>query len=141
MSASADEFITLVRDNLSPLVHAERTVNADFKSSRGYSTRSGQSSVAIHFYNLPTARVKEKRGGGAEAENNRMMFWIHGFEADSSTPVAKVKAELSVNGIGRPGNWAPSMRAKTAAPEKVALYVADFINEIAEAFAPNFTHE
>jgi len=141
MSASADDFITILRESLSQLVHAERTVNASFKSSRGFTTRPGQSSIAVQFYNLPTPRVQERRGGGAEAENNRMMFWVHGFDEDSSTPVAKVKVEQSVSSIGQSGRWAPKMRSKSGSPDKIAAYVADYVNGIAEQFEPNYTHD
>jgi hypothetical protein len=141
LSASADDFITILRESLSPLVHAERTVYADFKSSRGFTTRPGQSSVTVQFYNLPESRVRQRRGGGAEAENNRAMFWIHGFDEDSATPVAKVKVEHSVNSIGRPDHWAPKRKGKSGSPDKIATYVAEYINEIAEQFEPNLTHE
>ena len=141
MSASTNDFITILQESLSQLVHAERTVYANFKSSRGFTTRPGQSSVAVQFYNLPESRVRQRRGGGAEAENNRMMFWIHGFDEDSQIPVAKVKVEQSVNGIESPGRRAPNMRSKSGSPDKIAAYVAEYINEIAEQFEPNYTHE
>ena len=141
MAASADEFVTLLQSYLSPLVHSDRCVNASFKSSKGFTNRPGQSMLAINFYNLPSARVKERRGGGAEAENNRMLFMVHGFDEDSASPVVKVKLEQSGNGIGSSGNWAPKMRAKSGEPDKVAAYLANYINEIAGMFFPNFTHE
>jgi len=141
MSASADDFITILTEELSPLVHAGRTVNASFKSSRGFTTRPNESSVAIQFYNLPRPRVEQRRGGGAEAENNRMMFWVHGFNEESSTPAAKVKVEQSVNNIGQMGRWAPKMRSRSGSPDKIAAYVADYVNQVAEQFEPNFTHD
>ena len=38
------------------------------------------------------------------------------------------------------GRWAPKMRGKSGSPDKIAAYVADYINQIAEQFEPNFTH-
>jgi hypothetical protein len=142
VSYSADDFVSILTDGLSPLVQGgERHVRIDFKSSRGFTSRPGASMIAINFFNLPTARVKERRGGGAEAENNRMLFMVNGFDEDSATPVAKVKLEQSVSSIGHHGNWAPKMRAKSGSPDKVAIYLANYINEIASMFPPNFTHE
>jgi len=146
--ASADEFVTALQGYLSPLVHSDRHVNANFKSSKGFTSHPGQSRLAINFYNLPTSRVKERRGGGAEAENNRALFMVHGFETDSKIPVAKVKLEQLVNVIGSPDRWAPNMRrwapnmrAKSGDPLTVAKYLANYINDVASTFPPQFSHE
>lgn len=131
----ADQFIEL-------LVYNERTVSARF--SPGFAPGPGRGSVFVDFVNLPISRVKERRGGGAESENNRSTFWIHGFDSSSSNPVEKVRVEQSKNGIyqGSPtqGVRAPNLRAKAATPEKIASYLADYINAVAEKFAPSYTH-
>jgi hypothetical protein len=80
---NAHDFTAALDRNLSPLVHNERTLIARFSSSRGFTSRPFQSSVYINFINLPEERHRQKRGGGAESENNRMMFAIHGFGLSS----------------------------------------------------------
>jgi hypothetical protein len=141
MELNAHDFTTLLREKLSPLVDNERTVYAGFVSAKGFTTRPNQSSIHVKFYNLPEARLKERRGGGAEAENNRVLLHVHGFCDDMNAPVAKVKVELLVNNIGSRDNYAPALRAKTASPDRVAEYIADYINEIAQKYEPNFTHD
>ena len=134
---SANEFLRLLDANLSPLVDRERTVIAAFKSSKGFTNRPGSSHIAVHFINLPRERHQQRRGGGAESENNRMLFWISGFNEDPSDPVDRIKIAQSVNSI----QGAKSMRAKTASPDKIAIYLAKYINETAESVPPNLTHE
>lgn len=85
---NATEFTQALESELSPLVRDQRTVTARFRSSRGFTSRPHQSLMFVNFYNLPEARHHEKRGGGAESENNRMMFMISGFDE-----VNKVAAE------------------------------------------------
>jgi hypothetical protein len=133
----ATEFLDILNSNLSPLVDRERTVIATFKSSKDFTALPGRSSIAVNFINLPQERHKERRGGGAESENNRMLFWISGFNEDPSDPVDRIKIEQSVNSIRGSRN----MRAKTASPDKIALYLAKYINEIAESVPPNLTHD
>jgi len=135
---SANEFMGLLDSHLSPLVDGERTVLARFSSSKGFTNRPGQSNVFVNFINLPEDRHSERRGGGAESENNRMLFVIHGFDEDASTPVASVKIIQSVNSLGR---GVKDMRAKSGSPDKIAMYLAKYLNEIAEAVPPNLTHD
>ena len=134
---NANEFLDLLNANLSPLVDGERTVIAAFKSSKGFTNRPGSSNIAVNFINLPRERHQQRRGGGAESENNRMLFWISGFNEDPSDPVDKIKIEQSVNSI----RGARNLRAKTASPDKIAIYLAKYINEIAESVPPNLTHD
>jgi len=134
---NANEFLEILNSSLSPLVDRERTVIADFKSSKGFTDRPGSSNVYVNFINLPQERHRQRRGGGAESENNRMLFWISGFNEDSSDPVDRIKIEQSVNNISGSKN----MRAKTASPDKIALYLARYLNETAGSVAPNLTHE
>ena len=134
---NANEFLEILNSSLSPLVDRERTVIADFKSSKGFTDRPGSSNVYVNFINLPQERHRQRRGGGAESENNRMLFWISGFNEDSSDPVDRIKIEQSVNNISGSKN----MRAKTASPDKIALYLARYLIETAGSVAPNLTHE
>lgn len=143
---NAAEFMQLLIDGLSPLVHSERFV--DVRHEPGFTGSNGM--VFVTFYNLSEKRVREKRGGGAEAMNNRQLFKVGGFSKDPEVKVSKVQVEqlsngiyterASVNfdaGIARSKN----MRKKTGEPRKVAAYIADYINGIAETIPPNFTHE
>lgn len=134
---NATDFTRTLESELSPLVRDQRTVTARFKSSRGFTSRPHQSLMFVNFYNLPEARHHEKRGGGAESENNRMMFMVSGFDEDESAPVEKLKVELSNSVFPRTYH----LRAKTASPEKVTSYVADFINKVAAENEPSYTHE
>ena len=127
MPMSANEFLELLDASLSPLVDGERTVIASFNSSRGFTGRPGSSNIAVNFINLPRKRHQQRRGGGAESENNHMLFWISGFNEDPSDPVDRIKIAQSVNSI----RGAKGMRAKTASPDRIALYLANYINEIA----------
>jgi hypothetical protein len=126
--------------DLSPLVIENRFVKADFDNRFG-SGRPRSASVTVNFFNLPEDRVRQRRGGGAEAENNRQLFMVWGFEPDASAPVDKVKLEQNINGVGGHGVWAPKMRSKTASPEKVASYLASYISQVAATHEPNYTHE
>ena len=134
---NALEFTAALDRNLSPLVHNERTLIARFSTSRGFTSRPRESTIFINFINLPEERHLQKRGGGAESENNRMMFSVHGFGEEESAPVDRVKLEHLVCGIPH----RPSLRGKTGSPESVAAYLARYINDVAETVPPNFTHK
>ena len=130
---NAHDFTAALDQNLSPLVRNERTLVARFSSMH----RAFQSMIFVNFINLPEERHRQKRGGGAESENNRMLFTVEGFgehEEDPSAP--KLKVEQSVHGLFE----FRRMRTKTASPEKIAEYLAGYINEVAETIPPNFTH-
>lgn len=137
---NADDFILCLRDHLSKLVLDERTFLVEFEA--GFSPGKGRGSVVVNFINLPTPRHKERRGGGAESENNRQLFFVNGFHATAAEPADRLVVEQLTNGIGRGADdWAPKMRKKTASPEKIAEYLAKYVNDIAARFEPNFTHE
>lgn len=85
-------------------------------------------SVYVNFINLP--KGLGNAGGGAEAENNRWMFSVKGF--DRSGPV-KVEEMMSPGRMTR-------LRAKTDSPEKIAKYLADHLTKISATVEPNFTH-
>ena len=125
------EFMSALMDGLSPLVCEERFVDARY--SPGFV--KGPGSVMVYFYNLPEKRVKEKRGGGAEGMNNRLLFNVGEF-ADESHSASKVTVE-QLSGFVRETPF----RKKTASPEKIASYLASYINKIASMYAPEFTHE
>lgn len=92
-------------------------------------------SVYVNFINLPTGIGGA--GGGAEAENNRMSFWVRGFDRlDPHKTATKVKVEMQTSAFPRSFN----MRAKTGTPVQVAKYLAAYINKIAREVPPNFTH-
>ena len=132
---SAAQFIQCVRNHLSTDRHILLRYDA------GFCPATFRRVVTVNFYNLPSARFNEKRGNGAEAENNRQLFMIWGFNETADSAVAKVKIEQKINGIGSNGAWAPNMRAKTASPEKVAIYLAQYINKVAADFAPYYSHD
>jgi hypothetical protein len=92
-------------------------------------------SVYVNFINLPSG--VGGAGGGAEAENNRMSFWVRGFGVDSAPPPSgKVKVELSNSALPREYK----LRAKSGPPAAIAKYLADFINTVVEKVQPHFTH-
>lgn len=89
----------------------------------------------VVFINLPEGIGSA--GGGAERLNNQMILWVHGFGKegpDSPPPTGKVKVELVTTVFPH------RLRAKTATPEKIAEYLADFINKVVDEVEPKFTH-
>lgn len=84
----------------------------------------------INFTNLPFGIGRA--GGGAEAENNRMMLRVVDVQATDG----KVRVEESVSVFPRESR----MRAKTAPAEKIAAYIAAHINKLVEKYPPNYTH-
>lgn len=93
--------------------------------------------VFVHFYNLP--KGVGRAGGGAEAENNRMMFKVEGFGKEtphSPPPTGKVKIEMMVSALPREYR----LRGKTGTPAQVAKYLADFLNKVVKEVEPRFTH-
>jgi hypothetical protein len=127
----SEEFIKAVESNLNI---QGRQVRFDNESSLGglrYDT------VYINFYNLP--KGYGRAGGGAEAENNRMLFRVEGFGKEtphSPPPTGKVKIELSVSALPREYR----LRGKTGTPAQVAKYLADFLNKVVKEVKPNYTH-
>lgn len=136
---NADQFIAEFRRNLSSLVTVDRTVLARY--SAGLAPGPGRGYVTVNFINLPEFRHNQNRGGGAESENNRQCFIIRGFNATSDSPVERVKVEQLINHVGPISELAPNMRAKSASPAKVAQYLASYINGVASAFQPHYTHD
>jgi len=93
-------------------------------------TSFGTVGVYINLVNLP--KGVGGAGGGAEAENNRMMFSVR----FPDNPADKVKVEQTVSRMDRKYK----MRAKSGHPAQVAKYVADFINKVVKEVEPKFTH-
>ncbi len=86
--------------------------------------------IFVNFYNLPSAIVEKKLGGGAEAENNRMCFSVKPG-ADG-----KVKIEMLVSALPRQYR----LRARTASQYLIAKYLADFLRTVTRETFPNYTH-
>jgi len=134
---SASKFVDELNDHQSPLVARNCTIKCRFASSR-YTTAPNRSMLFVNFYNLPIPRSEQNRGGGAEAENNRMSFIISGFGEDIEDRVETVRVENRINVFSLKGIKA--LRAKSGDPYKIAVYLADYINDVAAKIAPNFTH-
>ena len=93
------------------------------------------SSQYVKLINLP--KGIGEAGGGAEAENNRMSFWVEGFTTNGGSPKSgKVKVEMATSALPREYR----LRAKTGAPAVIAKYLADFINKVVAEVPPHFTH-
>jgi len=82
----------------------------------------------INFFNFPSEVCGG--GGGAELENNRMMFSVGGFGKD------RVMVEMRVSALPR----GYRLRKKTGTPPQIAKYLSDFINKVVREVEPNFTH-
>ena len=132
---NANDFIALLNYQLSSLARDGRTVLVGHLAGFVPGPRNG--SVKVVLYNLPFKRHKENRGGGAESMNNRMLFMVDRFNSDPLVTADTVVVEQLVCDV----NGARPLRKKTASPEKVAAYLAKFINQVVETFPPNLTHE
>lgn len=101
---------------------------------------SGGGTLFVDFINLPTG--VGGAGGGAEAQNNRLSFlvaWPRGQGAYASDkPVAPGKLRIEMGSSALPREF--NMRAKAAAPEAIARYLADFLNKVVREVPPKFTH-
>lgn len=127
---SANEFMAAVRENVKL---DRRVLNMRNKGMGRYDM------VFINFYNLPEDIAGHNLGGGAEAENNRLMVMVTGFDPknpDAPAPTGKVKVETSVNALDRKY----SLRGKTGDPAAVAKYIGAHISKIVVEVQPNFTH-
>lgn len=142
MGLTADQFMQLFKETLPPGVRDERTTLVTLHPSLGPRGR-GSAYVSVTFINLPTPRVRERRGGGAESENNRMLFFIRGFNdyPFADEPVEEVKVEQLTNNIHSLETRAPTLRRKTCNPDRAASYLTDYVARVAGDFPPNFTHE
>ena len=86
--------------------------------------------VFVDFSNVPKAKAH-----GACFENNRLMFVISGFGAESPAeppPTGKVKIMLRVSGLPRQYR----LRAKTGTPAQIAQYLTDFLHKVVREVEP-----
>lgn len=112
----------------------KKHVKLDGRTLRIQGADSMGTDVYVNFYNLPEG--VGGAGGGAEAENNRMMFAIRGFKRDGS-PTDRVKIEQVVRSTF-PREM--SLRAKSGPPAAIAKYLADYISKIVREVEPKLTH-
>jgi len=137
---TTNEFTTELTSRLSEKIARDRTIFIEVE--RGLSRGPTGGSVYVTFVNLPTPRVRERRGGGAESENNRMLFSVRGFSsAPAEDAAGSVVVEQLVNNVGPIGAGAPKLRKKTGDPARVAAYLADYLNRVTDSHEPQFTHE
>jgi hypothetical protein len=108
-------------------------VLADYKGDRHVHVSGGplgrHNSLFINFINLPAG------AGRAEAENNRQMFHVEGFDAkdpEAASPTGKVKIEMLMNAL--PSTY--KLRTKTGTPEQICEYLVDFIEKVGKEVAP-----
>lgn len=85
--------------------------------------------VWINFYNL--LDVGSSKYSGADLENNRVMLKVlfpgHHGHYDGVVKEGKVRVNLSVSALPFK-NY--KLRGKTASPEKIAEYIAEYFNRI-----------
>jgi len=125
----APAFVELLKSYLSI---GDRQVGIRVSKSLGLKRNDD---VYVNYINLP--KGIGGAGGGAEAENNRMSFWVWGFGVDGAPPpTGKVKLEMSNSALPR----TYKLRGRTAAPAAIARNLADFLNKVAAEVPPHFTH-
>lgn len=127
---NSDQFINLVKALVMP--------GRRLKLRNEFSLGGVDGDVYVNFINLPEGIGSA--GGGAEAENNRISFWIKGWPKNKADGprTGKVKIECA-NSVFRREVF-PMMRAKTATPEKIAVYLAEYLNKLMAEIEPNYTH-
>jgi hypothetical protein len=101
--------------------------------------------VYVNYVNLPQGIGGAS--GGAEAENNRISFWVRGFDRTdpkAPAPRGKVKIETANSSLYKGGSFARenriALRGRTGTPKQIAAYLASFLNRVAETVPPNLTH-
>jgi hypothetical protein len=130
------EFVTKLQGRLNV---GDRHVSIRNKHSLG-----GYDAVYVNFVNLPKSKGA---GGGAEAENNRISFWVNGFDKKDEhapPPSGKVKVETANPALYTGDEYTREnrvvLRAKSGTPDQVAKYLADFLNNVAKKVPPRYTH-
>jgi hypothetical protein len=99
--------------------------------------KSRYTTVYVTFINLP--KGVGGAGGGAEAENNKVVLTIEGFGGETPhnpPPTGKVKIEHRTSALPREYR----LRGKTGTPAQVAKYLADFLNKVVKEVEPKYTH-
>ncbi len=98
----------------------------------------GPRTATVRFINLPEARVKQQRGGGAEAMNNIVVFSVFPTQAAGKLRVTRGADSLHIS-------WkkpvTTKLRGKSGTPEVIAKYLAEHVNELVAKIPPSFTHE
>lgn len=92
--------------------------------------------ISVTLINLPMG--VGAAGGGAEAMNNRSLFFVRGFNSHNPElppPTSQVRVEQLICMDRK-----LKLRSKRASPDKIAEYLANFINKIVIEAPPNFTH-
>lgn len=103
------------------------------EGDRSGSMRSGQ--VFVQLYNVPKSENK-----GTNADNNRWMWVIQGFDRkDPDMKAVKVKIEESINGapFSERAKW--KMRAKSGTPAQIADYLAKHIAKVVAEVEPRLS--
>ena len=138
-SYNAHEFLQELRREFGRATLADKPAFVSF--SAGLAPGPGRGYIKVNFYNLPEYIFQKRRGGGAEAENNRMTFMITGFGETEHAMTDKLTIEQLVNNIGGQTVRAPKMRKKTDEPIKISYYLSNYLHKVATEFRPNLTHE
>jgi hypothetical protein len=126
---SAEHFVEMFQSHLKI---GDRYVVARVEASWG---PKKVEDVYVNYINLP--KGIGGAGGGAEAENNRMSFWVRGFgEAGAPSPTGRVRVEMATSALPREFK----LRAKAGPPDAIAKYLADFLSKVAAEVPPKFTH-
>ena len=135
---TAGAFVESLKAMLAPLDRQAVIKNpAPYKgglvSLTGLFAGSGGDRVYVNFFNLPPGIGAA--GGGAEGENNRMMFTVEGF-GDEGKPASKVTVEMTTSALPREFR----LRKKSGPPGAIARYLADFLGKVVRDVPPHFTH-
>lgn len=113
---------------LSSAQFVERLQKTEFKTARwSIRTRTLGTSdtIFVNFINAPMGV------GGADAENNRMMFSINGFNVNTDEPVERLRCELVVS------VYRPKFRTRTSKAEKLVEDIQEFCLKIENDFPPS----
>lgn len=135
---NAITFLDTFNQRVSSLVQHERTLTASF-SEPYEDLKYGK--IYVNLFNLPEARHRQQRGLGAESHNNRFFFVVTGFGKTPEAPTKRVKVETWITTGIPQGHPLRKLPTKTSTPEKIAIYLADYISQVALEFPPRLTHE
>ncbi len=110
-----------------------RRLSAEARSRVVRFAEGGSGTLFINYFNVPPSVLD-----GADRENNRLMITVEGFGRGD-----KLRAELRIRFTPSTfGDAKYKLRTKSASAEKIAQYVADYINLCAESepkvrYSPN----
>jgi hypothetical protein len=113
-------------------INAIEKANLKGRILRFNKTSLGMSdTIFINFYNVPGG--EGKAGGGAEAENNRVMIAVSGFDKkDLDKQVARITVDLRISFFPK----ARGFRGRTTRPEVGAEFIISFLEGVANEFEP-----